>query len=200
MFTSDLKKTIFHTFHDIAQFLLSVLHWQRVVIISLDSQYYAIRKLKCHCTKSHRIFNRYILTKGIYMDNGQLELGSTLIKIWGFPFQILKNAMLLLIYDVDHRPVLVLLLINQYSYSYSCNNQVSIIVLVLTHITSSRTRTCTRKSGTHPSPDSCTIDLILEELKIWGQLDIKKSGARYASPALSILLSDWDIPNLHNNK
>ena len=41
--------------------------------------------------------NRYILTKGIYMDNGQLELCPSFIRIWGFPFQRLKNAILLLI-------------------------------------------------------------------------------------------------------
>ena len=49
---------------------------------------------------------------------------------------------------------LVLVLINQYSdsYSYSCNNQVLGLGLVLTHITSTRTCTRTRKSGTRPSP------------------------------------------------
>ena len=64
------KKTIFHIFPDIAQFLLSVFElavWQHVVIVSHDSHLVAIRKLKCYCTKLHRI------VKQIHIDKGNLH-------------------------------------------------------------------------------------------------------------------------------
>ena len=66
------------------------------------------------------------------MDNWQLELCPRFLRIWGLPCQRLKNAILMPIQNVDHKSVLVLVLINQYSYSYSCNNQVLRLVLGLT--------------------------------------------------------------------
>ena len=83
------------------------------------------------------------------MDNGQLELCPRFVTIWGLSFQGLNNKNLLPIHtiqNIDYRPVLTLVLVLIKQYSYSCNNQ----VLGLTHIT--RTRTCTRKSGTRYSP------------------------------------------------
>ena len=58
-FITDFKKdTIFHTFHDIVQFCFPFLNWQQVVIISHNSQYLAIHKLKCHCIKLQQIFDK----------------------------------------------------------------------------------------------------------------------------------------------
>ena len=113
----------------------------KLVIVSHDSRYAAICKLKCHYTKLHRIVKQIYTDKRNLHGQWSWELCPSFIRIWGFPFQRLKNSILLLIWNVDQRAVLV----NQ--YSYSCNNQVP--VLVLTHITN--TRTCA--FGTRPSPD-----------------------------------------------
>ena len=135
-------------------FCFLFLNWQQVSNVSHDNQYIAKRKLKCNWIRLHRIIKQiYILTKIIYMDNGQLELCPRFVTIWGLSFQGPNNKNLLPIHtiqNIDYRPVLtlVLVLIKQYTYSYSCNNQ----VLGLTHITRTRTCTRTRKSGTRPSP------------------------------------------------
>ena len=139
-------------------FCFLFLNWQQVVSVSHDSQYVAKSTLKCHCIRLHRIIKQiYILTKIIYMDTvGQLELCPRFVRIRGLPCQRPNNKNLLPIHaikNVDHRPVLVLVLVLINQYSYSCNNQVLGLVLVLTHIASTRTCTRTRKSGTCPSPD-----------------------------------------------
>ena len=107
------KETLFSTHLMILRnFCFLFFNWKQVVIVSYDSQYVVIRKLKCHYTKLHRTVKQiYILAKGICMDNGQLELCPRFIRIWRFHFQRLRNPILLLILNVDHRPVLVLVLV-----------------------------------------------------------------------------------------
>ena len=60
-FTSNLKDTILHRFHDIDQFLLSVFELVR----------------NCNNTENNQTD---ILTKILYMDNGQLELCPNFLK------------------------------------------------------------------------------------------------------------------------
>ena len=71
IFWFRLKKPetlVFHTFHYIAPFLLSVFELATSCnFVSHHSQYVAVRKLKCHCSKLHRI------VKQIYIDKGNLH-------------------------------------------------------------------------------------------------------------------------------
>ena len=68
-FTSNLKERLFSTYFLIFRnFCFPFLNWLHVVIVSHDMiQLVAIHKLKCHCTKLHRI------VKQIYIDEGNLH-------------------------------------------------------------------------------------------------------------------------------
>ena len=150
IFTLELKDTIFHTFHDISQFLFCFWTGNKLQLSAATANMLRYINVNCHCIKLHSKTN--ISTKRIYMGNGQLELCLGFIRIYGFSFQ-----RLCCLYGMYHRPTLVLVLINHFSYSYSCNNQV--LVLVLTHITSTCSRA--RKSSTRPSHVAIVIAIII---------------------------------------
>ena len=92
-----LQTTQFSThFMILHNFCFLFLNWQQVVNVSHDSQYVAKRKLKCHWIRLHRIIKQiYILTKIIYMDNGQRELCPRFATIWGLSCQGPNNKNLL---------------------------------------------------------------------------------------------------------
>ena len=91
------KYTIFHTYHDIARFLLSVFELATIKLLMSAMTANRSQYVSWYVIVSNYIeyLNGYILTKMIYMDNGQWELCPRFLRIWGLPCQRPNNAKLL---------------------------------------------------------------------------------------------------------
>ena len=114
------------------------LNWQQGVNVSHDCHV-------CHKNVSWSVIvsdyiewlNRYILTKIISMDNGQLELCPRFVRIWGLSCQGSNNKNLLSMHAIYR-----MLIIDRYSYLYSYSS------------TSTRTRTRTHVIIKYSDSDS----------------------------------------------
>ena len=149
-FTSNLKKEIiFHTFHDIAQCLHSVfLTGNCNVIVSHGRRYVATCKLKCHCTKLHRIVKQIYIywqreitwTMGSWsFVPGLSESEDPLFRVWKMQYCCLYRMYIIGRYSYSYsysstRTGTRTHVIIKYSYLYSYSHILQVLVLVLVNL------------------------------------------------------------------